>query len=112
MKCCEPALFQSTSSSAPRYIHFEFTPFHILRRPLADPSPLIAPTMIYVTTMAAVPPHLLVAFASLPAQWPISMTHVIQDALSYLDQVKVQFHGQSEVYNKFLDIMKDFKSQT
>ncbi|XDG08772.1 hypothetical protein ABKA04_008387 [Annulohypoxylon sp. FPYF3050] len=35
-----------------------------------------------------------------------------QDALSYLDQVKVQFADQPDVYNKFLDIMKDFKSQT
>lgn len=35
-----------------------------------------------------------------------------QDALSYLDQVKVQFHEQPDVYNRFLDIMKDFKSQT
>lgn len=35
-----------------------------------------------------------------------------KDALSYLDQVKVQFHEQPDVYNRFLDIMKDFKSQT
>ncbi|KAI9714226.1 MAG: hypothetical protein M1812_006447 [Candelaria pacifica] len=35
-----------------------------------------------------------------------------QDALSYLDQVKVQFVEQEGVYNRFLDIMKDFKSQT
>jgi histone deacetylase complex regulatory component SIN3 len=34
-----------------------------------------------------------------------------QDALSYLDQVKVRFVDQPDVYNKFLDIMKDFKSQ-
>jgi hypothetical protein len=34
-----------------------------------------------------------------------------QDALSYLDQVKVQFVEQPDVYNRFLDIMKDFKSQ-
>lgn len=34
-----------------------------------------------------------------------------QDALSYLDQVKVQFAGEPNVYNQFLDIMKDFKSQ-
>lgn len=34
-----------------------------------------------------------------------------QDALSYLDQVKVRFVEQPEVYNRFLDIMKDFKSQ-
>src|SRR5882757_3717485 len=37
------------------------------------------------------------------------MSH--QDALSYLDQVKVQFADQPDVYNRFLDIMKDFKSQ-
>ncbi|KAJ5310760.1 uncharacterized protein N7443_003221 [Penicillium atrosanguineum] len=36
---------------------------------------------------------------------------VIQDALSYLDQVKVRFVDQPDVYNRFLDIMKDFKSQ-
>lgn len=35
----------------------------------------------------------------------------VQDALSYLDQVKVQFADQPDVYNRFLDIMKDFKSQ-
>lgn len=35
----------------------------------------------------------------------------VSDALSYLDAVKVQFHDQPEVYNHFLDIMKDFKSQ-
>ncbi|CAO3665162.1 unnamed protein product [Umbelopsis ramanniana] len=35
----------------------------------------------------------------------------VRDALTYLDQVKVQFSDQPDVYNKFLDIMKDFKSQ-
>ncbi|KAJ3283299.1 Transcriptional regulatory protein sin3 [Borealophlyctis nickersoniae] len=35
----------------------------------------------------------------------------VKDALSYLDQVKIQFSDQPEVYNRFLDIMKDFKSQ-
>ena len=34
-----------------------------------------------------------------------------QDALSYLDQVKVRFAEHPDVYNRFLDIMKDFKSQ-
>lgn len=37
---------------------------------------------------------------------------ILNDALSYLDQVKVQFHEMPDVYNRFLDIMKDFKSQT
>ncbi|KAF8204474.1 hypothetical protein K438DRAFT_1905542 [Mycena galopus ATCC 62051] len=35
----------------------------------------------------------------------------VTDALSYLDAVKNQFQNQPEVYNRFLDIMKDFKSQ-
>ncbi|KAH0591154.1 hypothetical protein H2248_001252 [Termitomyces sp. 'cryptogamus'] len=35
----------------------------------------------------------------------------VTDALSYLDAVKVQFQDMPEVYNQFLDIMKDFKSR-
>ncbi|EPQ60306.1 hypothetical protein GLOTRDRAFT_67792 [Gloeophyllum trabeum ATCC 11539] len=35
----------------------------------------------------------------------------VTDALSYLDAVKAQFQDQPDVYNKFLDIMKDFKSE-
>lgn len=35
----------------------------------------------------------------------------VTDALSYLDAVKKQFEDRPDVYNRFLDIMKDFKSQ-
>ena len=35
----------------------------------------------------------------------------VTDALSYLDAVKIQFHDRPDVYNVFLDIMKEFKSQ-
>ncbi|GMG29691.1 unnamed protein product [Ambrosiozyma monospora] len=35
----------------------------------------------------------------------------VRDALTYLDQVKLQFSNQTDVYTNFLDIMKDFKSQ-
>jgi histone deacetylase complex regulatory component SIN3 len=41
------------------------------------------------------------------AERPLNVT----DALSYLDAVKVQFQDQPDVYNCFLDIMKEFKSQ-
>ncbi|SCU80912.1 LADA_0B10176g1_1 [Lachancea dasiensis] len=34
-----------------------------------------------------------------------------KDALSYLEQVKFQFSTRPDVYNHFLDIMKDYKSQ-
>lgn len=35
----------------------------------------------------------------------------MEDALNYLDQVKYKFGNQPQVYNDFLDIMKEFKSQ-
>ncbi|CEP17572.1 hypothetical protein [Parasitella parasitica] len=35
----------------------------------------------------------------------------VKDALTYLDTVKAKFSSQNNVYNQFLDIMKDFKSQ-
>ena len=42
---------------------------------------------------------------------PQQQQPILNDALSYLDQVKVQFQAEPDVYNRFLDIMKDFKSQ-
>ncbi|KAI9764977.1 MAG: Transcriptional regulatory protein sin3 [Geoglossum simile] len=42
---------------------------------------------------------------------PQGQQPILNDALSYLDQVKVQFVDQPDVYNLFLEIMKDFKSQ-
>lgn len=35
----------------------------------------------------------------------------VEDALSYLDLIKLKFNEQPQVYNDFLDIMKEFKSQ-
>ncbi|EIW72890.1 hypothetical protein TREMEDRAFT_59052 [Tremella mesenterica DSM 1558] len=35
----------------------------------------------------------------------------VRDALTYLDQVKNQFADHPDVYNRFLDIMKEFKGQ-
>uniref|UniRef100_A0A8C5A9Q0 Histone deacetylase interacting domain-containing protein n=1 Tax=Gadus morhua TaxID=8049 RepID=A0A8C5A9Q0_GADMO len=37
---------------------------------------------------------------------------LIKHALSYLDQVKIRFGNDPGIYNKFLDIMKEFKSQS
>ena len=45
--------------------------------------------------------------ASLGGDRPLN----VADALGYLDAVKIQFSEQPDVYNHFLDIMKDFKSQ-
>ncbi|KAI8384090.1 hypothetical protein BD560DRAFT_384932 [Blakeslea trispora] len=38
---------------------------------------------------------------------PLNVTH----ALAYLDLVKNRFSDKPNVYHRFLDIMKDFKSQ-
>ncbi|KAG8940798.1 Transcriptional regulatory protein sin3 [Tulasnella sp. 424] len=35
----------------------------------------------------------------------------VKDALSYLEMIKIKFQERPDVYNQFLDIMKDFKSQ-
>ena len=63
--------------------------------------------------VGAPPPQQSQAFMQGPS--PAQLAHgqqpILNDALSYLDQVKVRFSDQPDVYNKFLDIMKDFKSQ-
>ena len=38
---------------------------------------------------------------------PFSVT----DAISYVNSVKLQFAEQPEVYDKFLDVLKDFRNQ-
>lgn len=49
----------------------------------------------------------MLADNALPDERPLNVT----DALSYLDAVKNKFADQPNVYNHFLDIMKEFKSQ-
>ncbi|KAG7447019.1 PAH2 domain-containing protein [Guyanagaster necrorhizus] len=43
---------------------------------------------------------------NIPEPRPLNET----DALSYLEAIRIQFQGQPDVYNQFLDIMKEFKS--
>lgn len=45
------------------------------------------------------------------SEGPLDRALNVADALTYLDSVKVQFQDRPDVYNHFLDIMKDFKSQ-
>ena len=68
----------------------------------------------------SLPPQQLLGFSNAvtPQQLPNGVAAlsqgqqpILNDALSYLDQVKVRFVHQPDVYNQFLDIMKDFKSQ-
>jgi paired amphipathic helix protein Sin3a len=46
-----------------------------------------------------------------PQSYAIDRPLNVTDALSYLDAVKSQFHDQPDVYNQFLDIMKEFKHE-
>ncbi|KAI1544910.1 SIN3 Histone deacetylase complex SIN3 component [Pyrenophora tritici-repentis] len=56
--------------------------------------------------------QMLMPFAGPPGSMAMGQGQqpILNDALSYLDQVKVQFADHPDVYNRFLDIMKDFKS--
>ncbi|KAG8689002.1 Transcriptional regulatory protein sin3 [Ceratobasidium sp. 423] len=59
-----------------------------------------------------VPPPL----SPLPADVPLppspkACSLGVKDALSYLETVKVEFQDNPDVYNHFIDIMKDFMSQ-
>mmetsp|Transcript_18797 Transcript_18797/g.25908 ORF Transcript_18797/g.25908 Transcript_18797/m.25908 type:complete len:511 (+) Transcript_18797:67-1599(+) len=45
-------------------------------------------------------------------QQKISRELKVEDALLYLDQVKMEFSDKPQIYNEFLDIMKNFKAQS
>ena len=70
--------------------------------PAADPPTQDTPMASEEPPMDAAPPT---SESSADRQLNVS------DALTYLDSVKVQFSDQPDVYNQFLDIMKEFKSQ-
>eukprot|EP01116_Phalansterium_solitarium_P019014 TRINITY_DN5195_c0_g1_i1.p1 TRINITY_DN5195_c0_g1~~TRINITY_DN5195_c0_g1_i1.p1 ORF type:complete len:1266 (+),score=480.31 TRINITY_DN5195_c0_g1_i1:73-3870(+) len=56
--------------------------------------------------------HIAHMQAGAPSAAPNSVKQVkFENALDFLDQVKLQFANQPKVYNQFLDIMKDFKAQ-
>lgn len=63
------------------------------------------------TEMAPSQPSSGPSFVDTQNHTPLGRPLDVQDAVSYLDAVKVQFQDQPDVYNRFLDIMKEFKSQ-
>ena len=71
------------------------------------------PASEYTSRAASPDQHAHAYFTSdLPQPRPADGKQLdVSDALSYLDAVRQQFHDRPEVYNHFLDIMKDFKSQ-
>lgn len=78
-------------------------------------------TALTGNTTSPITPTVGVTPASTPSNIPGGQTAAgqekfqrlkVEDALSYLDQVKYKFGNQPQVYNDFLDIMKEFKSQS
>ncbi|XP_063987548.1 paired amphipathic helix protein Sin3b isoform X4 [Diachasmimorpha longicaudata] len=76
--------------------------------PAAAPSPVKVHTNT-AAPLAPTPPASLSTSSGSQQQF---QRLKVEDALSYLDQVKFKFNDQPQVYNDFLDIMKEFKSQS
>ncbi|KAJ3417477.1 Transcriptional regulatory protein sin3 [Chytridiales sp. JEL 0842] len=106
----------------PRYHMVQHHPQHpqssgiVMAQPPSGPhQPHLPPIQNSVATPPMPPAQPPAAAASQPtpeSQDPNYRPLNVKDALSYLDQVKLQFQDQPDVYNQFLDIMKDFKSQS
>ena len=57
------------------------------------------------------PPAAAAAHGPGPAMFPAGRELKVEDALLYLDQVKLEFGDRPRIYNQFLEIMKNFKAQ-
>ncbi|KAK7032931.1 histone deacetylase complex, SIN3 component [Favolaschia claudopus] len=79
----------------------------VLDDKLSDAGLLLQPTASASPTIDITPASFSGSQNTTPLDRPLNVT----DALSYLDAVKHKFHDQPNVYNHFLDIMKEFKSQ-
>ncbi|GAA5803581.1 hypothetical protein HPULCUR_009064 [Helicostylum pulchrum] len=91
------------ASSTPTYNRPK-TPIIESRDHVSIPPPPPPPP---TTTTSSQPSSTITASVAANGYRPLN----VKDALTYLDQVKVKFADQPEVYNRFLDIMKEFKSQ-
>lgn len=83
-------------------------PISSMAEPVAGPSTAVQ-TELADVVMTESPPllHPRPVVGKAPPERPLN----VKDALSYLNAVKVQFQHKPDVYNLFLDIMKDFKGQ-
>ncbi|KAF8574590.1 hypothetical protein K439DRAFT_1649744 [Ramaria rubella] len=73
--------------------------------------PVIEPVVAQATLPPADPLVPLALSSPSPPSGDASRPLNVSDALGYLDAVKNKFHNNPDVYNNFLEIMKDFKSQ-
>ncbi|XP_046593518.1 paired amphipathic helix protein Sin3b isoform X2 [Neodiprion lecontei] len=80
--------------------------------PVAVVMPTPAPSSVKVHSGSTTPPTPTAPGSSLSGGAQQFQRLKVEDALHYLDQVKYKFNNQPQVYNDFLDIMKEFKSQS
>eukprot|EP00117_Sycon_ciliatum_P016959 scpid21185/ scgid16167/ Paired amphipathic helix protein Sin3a; Histone deacetylase complex subunit Sin3a; Transcriptional corepressor Sin3a len=86
--------------------------------PVSNPGPApiasSSPAQVVSSVPTTIPTSVAQSHVAIPGGQPQQNFQrlKVEDALSYLDQVKLQFANQPQVYNDFLDIMKEFKSQT
>lgn len=87
---------------------------------ISSTSPTATSTPSVSTVASSSPPEVASAASQIPPQQvsPPATQQAgrqsqvkFENALDFLDQVKLQFANQPRVYNQFLDIMKDFKAQ-
>ncbi|KAK1747405.1 transcriptional regulatory protein SIN3 [Skeletonema marinoi] len=87
---------------------------------LADSKPAAAAFRVMVTLSQQAPsggsglpppPAAAAAHGPGPAMFPAGRELKVEDALLYLDQVKLEFGDRPRIYNQFLEIMKNFKAQ-
>ncbi|KAJ7242561.1 hypothetical protein B0H12DRAFT_1132175 [Mycena haematopus] len=102
----DPKALQPLASPS---VHTGSPPRSILAPPTRENTPPVPRAMVFsdITSPQAKQSTPAPTSKSPETARPLNVT----DALSYLDAVKNQFQNQPEVYNRFLDIMKDFKSQ-
>ncbi|KAF8746899.1 Histone deacetylase (HDAC) interacting, partial [Rhizoctonia solani] len=76
------------------------------------PSELVSMDIDAIESLPSHSPSQLTLPRDIPAP-PSPVAHPLntEDALSYLEMIKDKFQDKPDVYNHFLDIMKDFKSQ-
>lgn len=78
-----------------------------------------APSRHKNSTSNVAPPGASISLTTTPQSTVVSQSITatqprlkVEDALSYLDKVKFQYSEKPQIYNNFLDIMKEFKSQS
>jgi paired amphipathic helix protein Sin3a len=78
-----------------------------MAEPVAGPPTTAQPEPVDFIMTGLLPLRPRLSFGDPPPERPLNIT----DALGYLDAVKVQFQHKPDMYNSFLEIMKDFKDQ-